>query len=138
MLRILFVFFVLVPLLELYVLIEVGSEIGGFTTIIICLLTAAVGGFMIRLQGLQTLLRIRESMATGQQHQLAEHGGHGVMLVIAGIFLFLPGLITDVLGFLLLMPPFRRIWIKRGDVAQRHHGKPQMSEVIEAEVIKED
>ncbi|MDQ6980439.1 MAG: FxsA family protein, partial [Ghiorsea sp.] len=75
MIRILFLFFVLIPLLELYVLIEVGSGIGGLTTIALCLLTAAVGGMIIRVQGLQTLLQAKKSM---QQHELAEHGLHGV------------------------------------------------------------
>jgi len=68
--RILFFLFVLLPLLELYVLIEVGSGIGGLATIALCLLTAATGGLIIRWQGLQTLLQAKQSIATLQQHQL--------------------------------------------------------------------
>ncbi len=143
MIRILFLFFVLIPLLELYVLIEVGSGIGGLTTIALCLLTAAVGGMIIRVQGLQTLLQAKKSM---QQHELAEHGLHGVMLVIAGVFLFIPGFITDTLGFLLLMPAVRR-WIVRktykpfphgADVSGKQHQRYPNVEVIDVEIIKKD
>jgi len=143
MIRILFFFFVLIPLLELYVLIEVGSGIGGLTTIALCLLTAAVGGMIIRVQGLQTLLQAKKSM---QQHELAEHGLHGVMLVIAGVFLFIPGFITDTLGFLLLVPAVRR-WIVRKtykpfpngtDVSGKQHRRYSNVEVIDVEIIKKD
>ena len=143
MIRVLFLFFVLIPLLELYVLIEVGSGIGGLTTIALCLLTAAVGGMIIRVQGLQTLLQAKKSM---QQHELAEHGLHGVMLVIAGVFLFIPGFITDTLGFLLLVPAIRR-WIVRKtyqpfphgtDISGKQHQRYSNVEVIDVEIIKKD
>jgi UPF0716 protein FxsA len=143
MLRILFLIFVLVPLVELYVLIEVGSGLGGLATIALCLLTAAVGGLIIRWQGVQTLLNARQSIQTAQQHQLAEHGMHGVMLVLAGALLFLPGFITDTIGFLLLIPAFRRFLIWRNTVpyerATGHHNKQTRYEsVVDAEVIKKD
>ncbi|MDX8382641.1 MAG: FxsA family protein [Ghiorsea sp.] len=112
MMRIIFVIFVLLPLLELYVLIEVGSGIGGFTTIVLCLLTAAAGGLIIRWQGLQTLINARKSMQQAQQHQLAEHGLHGIMLVLAGGLLFFPGFLTDTLGFLLLIPALRKFLMR--------------------------
>lgn len=138
MIRILFVLFILVPLLELYVLIAVGSGIGGLTTIGLCLLTAATGGIIIRVQGLQTLLNARKSM---QQHELAEHGMHGVMLVIAGVMLFVPGFITDTLGFLLLIPAIRRYFIRKTykpypQGHEQQHSRYQ--EVIDVEVIKKD
>lgn len=145
MIRVLFLFFVLIPLLELYVLIEVGSGIGGLTTIALCLLTAAIGGLLIRIQGIQTLLKARQSM---RQHELAEQGMHGVMLVIAGVMLFIPGFITDTLGFLLLVPAIRNHMIRRmyrppmygdghsgGTNTQRRY--PGV-EVIDVEVIKKD
>ena len=139
--RILFILFVLLPLLELYVLIEVGSGIGGLTTIALCLLTAATGGLIIRWQGLQTLLQARQSFATMQQHQLAEHGMHGVLLVIAGVLLFVPGFITDTLGFLLLVPAFRRFLMNRSSVAYAnppHSSSSRYREVIDVEVIEKD
>ncbi len=138
MLRILFLIFVLLPLLELYVLIEVGSGIGGLSTIGLCLLTAATGGLIIRWQGLQTLLNARQSMQQAQQHQLAEHGMHGLLLAFAGILLFVPGFITDALGFLLLVPMFRRYLMRNKSVSYgRSHGK-RYDQVIDVEVIKKD
>ncbi len=143
MLRLLFLIFLILPLLELYVLIEVGSDIGGLMTIVLCLLTAALGGLIIRFQGLQTLMRVRESMATMQQQQLAEQGAHALMLAGAGVLLFIPGFITDTLGFLLLIPSFRRLLMPRHVLAYTQHTSPphqhqRYPEVIDVEVIKKD
>ncbi len=143
MIRIFFLFFVLLPLLELYVLIEVGSGIGGLTTIALCLLTAVIGGVLIRIQGIQTLLKARQSI---RQHELAEQGMHGVMLVIAGVMLFIPGFISDTLGFLLLVPAIRRwlIWKTYKpfphsmDISGKQHQRYPNVEVIDVEIIKKD
>lgn len=111
MLRLLFILFITVPLLELYVLIEVGSGIGGLSTILLCLFTAALGGLLIRLQGLSTLLDAQRRMAMGEFP--AEHGAHGLLLGLAGLLLFTPGFITDSIGFVLLVPAIRRLIIRR-------------------------
>ncbi len=145
MLRILFILFVIVPLAELYVLIEVGSGIGGFATITLCLFTAALGGLIIRWQGLQTLVQARQSLLAGEQQQLAEQSLHGLMLVIAGILLFFPGLITDTWGFLLLIPFVRKLLMPKhmnvgGSCAAAAHTPQRYEkvEVIDVEVIKKD
>lgn len=143
MLRFLFLMFLLLPLLELYVLIEVGSDIGGLMTIALCLLTAAMGGLIIRFQGLQTLMRARESITTMQQHQLAEQGAHALMLVVAGVLLFIPGFITDTMGFLLLIPSFRRLLMPKHVLAYTQHTSAprqhqRYPEVIDVEIIKKD
>jgi len=138
MIRILFALFILLPLLELYVLIEVGSGIGGLLTISICLLTAALGGVIMRRQGLQTMLKAKESLAAAQQHELAEHAMHGVMLVIAGIMLFTPGFITDTLGFLLLLPFVRNLIIQtrfQPHTRAHQHTPSRYDEVLDVEVI---
>jgi UPF0716 protein FxsA len=143
MMRIFFLLFVLLPLLELYVLIEVGSGIGGLTTVILCLLTAIIGGILIRIQGIQTLLKARQSM---RQYELAEQGMHGVMLVIAGVMLFIPGFISDTLGFLLLAPAIRRWLIRKTykpfphgmDISGKQHRRYPNVEVIDVEIIKKD
>jgi len=141
MLRILFVLFILIPLLELWVLIEVGSGIGGLSTIALCLLTAALGGFLIRYQGLSTLVDAQKRMAHGEAP--IDHGLHGLMIAFSGILLFTPGFITDSLGFLLLFPPFRRFLIGRLPVQQinRPHQQQQSKpdpDVIDVEVISHD
>lgn len=132
MLRLLFLLFITVPLLELYVLIEVGSGIGGLSTILLCLLTAALGGLLIRLQGLSTLFDAQRRMAMGEFP--AEHGAHGLLLGLAGILLFTPGFITDSVGFLLLIPAIRRLIIRHylPPTKPSHHG------IIDVEIIPED
>lgn len=147
MLKILLVLFVLVPLAELYVLIEVGGQIGGFTTIVLCVFTAALGGLIIRWQGLQTLLQARKSMAAAQHQDLAAHAQHGLLLVAAGVLLFIPGLITDTLGFLLLVPALRAWLISRQRAHTNAHASfynhghgsnPRYARVIDAEVVESD
>jgi len=142
MLRLLFLLFITIPLLELWLLIEVGSGIGGLSTIALCLLTAALGGFLIRYQGLSTLVDAQKRMAHGEAP--VDHGLHGLMIAFSGILLFTPGFITDSLGFLLLFPPFRRVLIGRLPVKQmntphqpQHHGRPD-SDIIDVEVITHD
>jgi len=135
MLRIFFLLFITVPLLELYLLIEVGSGIAEFATIALCLFTAALGGLIIRWQGMSTLLDAQKSMARGEIP--ADHGFHGLLLALAGLMLFLPGLITDTIGFLLLVPPLRQLIINKFLPIQQISGQ-QRSDIIDVEVIHHD
>jgi len=128
MFRIALFLFVTIPLAELYLLIRVGSGIGGITTIALCLLTALLGGLLIRWQGMTTLLDAQRSLQRG--HFPAEHGLHGIMLAVAGIMLFLPGFITDMAGFLLLVPAIRSWLINRFSMLPNND-----SGIIDAEVI---
>lgn len=133
MFKYIFALFILLPLAELYLLIEVGSGIGGFSTIALCLLTAAIGGMLVRLQGMQTLMQARQLMDAGQPP--AEQMLHGIMIAASGIMLFLPGFITDVIGFMLLIPPIRNVlgrWFV-GNMIIQQHGKKEI--VIEAEIV---
>jgi UPF0716 protein FxsA len=102
--------FVLVgaPLLELYVLIEVGSEIGALPTVLISIFTAVLGAGLVRMQGLSVLFRVQQSLARGEVPALEMF--EGALLLVVGILLLFPGFITDAIGFLLLMPPLRR-WL---------------------------
>jgi len=105
MIRIFIALLIFLPLAELYVLIEVGSEIGGMSTIALCLLTAVIGGALVRIQGLQTLLQARRAMLAGETP--AVHALHGLALAMAGLMLLTPGFITDIIGFLMLIPALR-------------------------------
>ena len=98
--------FVGVPLFELYLLIEVGASIGALPTIALSILTAILGGFLMRQQGLQTALRAQASLARGEAPALEML--EGVVIFLAGFVLLFPGFFTDLLGFLLLIPPLRR------------------------------
>ena len=136
MLKILFFLFIAVPLLELYLLIEVGSGIGGIPTILLCLFTAALGGVVIRWQGIRTLLSAQQQLLQGALP--AEHVFHGILLAVAGLLLFLPGLITDTFGFLLLIPAIRRVLIRHW-ISKRmssHTDNSRDTTIIDAEIIE--
>ncbi len=106
MFKIFFLLLLAVPLIELFVLIEVGSEIGAVPTITLTILTAVVGAWLMRTQGVSTMQRAQQSMAVGQlpEKEMLE----GVFIFIGGLFLLIPGFITDALGFLFLVPAFRQ------------------------------
>jgi UPF0716 protein FxsA len=103
--------FVGVPLLELYLLIQVGSEIGALPTIGLSIFTAILGTLLVRHQGFAVLMRVRDMVDRGEVPALEVLDG--AVLLIAGLMLLLPGFITDALGFLLLIPPLRRFLIRR-------------------------
>ncbi len=101
----LFVIFVFLPILEMWVLIETGSHIGGLNTIGLVLLTAVIGAFCLRVQGMSMLLEAQRKMQVGELPAHEMFGG--LLLAVAGICLVTPGFITDGVGFLLLLPPVR-------------------------------
>jgi UPF0716 protein FxsA len=99
-----------VPVLEIAAFILVGRAIGLFPTLAIVVLSAVVGTLLLRRQGLGALRRIQGEMAAGRVpgRELAD----GVMIVAAGILLLTPGLVTDVVGYLLFVPAVRA-WLRR-------------------------
>lgn len=107
----LFLIFLGLPLIELYLLIKVGALIGPLATIGLSILTAALGAWLVREQGFGVLMRVREAMDRGEVPALALMDG--ALLLLAGVMLLLPGFLTDTLGFLLLVPPLRRLLIAR-------------------------
>jgi UPF0716 protein FxsA len=111
-LAILLFLFVFAPLAELYVLIEVGSEIGALPTILLSIFTAILGASLVRLQGFSVLMRARGMMARGEAPAIEML--EGMALAITGFALLLPGFITDAIGFLLLITPIRRALIIKG------------------------
>ena len=108
---ILFLFFILVPIIEMWLLIEVGSRIGALSTIALVCLTAFVGLGLLRQQGFSTLMRVNQRMEQGQLP--ATEILEGVVLAVGGALLLTPGFITDAIGFLCLLPPTRRYFIRR-------------------------
>lgn len=107
MFKILFLLFLIVPLIEVVILIQVGRAIGAGYTIIVIIGTAALGAALLRWQGLATLARVRLSMDQGRlpATELIE----GLLLLIAGALLLTPGFFTDALGFLALLPGLRKL-----------------------------
>ena len=100
--------FVLVPIVEMWILIEVGSQIGALPTIALVVLTATVGLSLLKRQGLATLMSARRKMDHGAIP--ASELVNGVMIAVGGALLLTPGFVTDTLGFLLLIPQTRQ-WL---------------------------
>ena len=98
--------FVIVPLVELALLIGLGGRVGVLPTVALVVVTGIAGASLARAQGLATLRRFQEAMAGGRlpHRELVE----GILILIAGAVLLTPGLLTDVAGFTLLVPPIRR------------------------------
>ena len=102
----LFLLFTLVSILELAVIIEVGSRLGVMVTILLILFTAIFGAYFAQTQGWQILIRLQTELNAGQlpSNTLIE----GLLILIGGVLLLTPGFITDTLGFLLILPPTRK------------------------------
>jgi UPF0716 protein FxsA len=104
----LFFGFTLIPIIELYILIKIGTVIGGFNTILLVLLTGFAGAWLARLEGMNTMIRFRENMQQGIMP--AEELIDAAIIFIAGVLLITPGLMTDVSGLLLLWPLTRNMF----------------------------
>tara|TARA_R110002111_G_scaffold121965_6_gene185729 strand:+ start:266 stop:721 length:456 start_codon:yes stop_codon:yes gene_type:complete len=145
MFRSLLLLFLIVPLIEIYFLIQVGEVIGAGWTVFLVVATAVIGVGLLRMQGLSTMQRAQLSLAQGQLPALTML--EGVLLLVSGGLLLTPGFFTDIMGFLLLVPPLRQALIKRF-VAQGQfsiHGQPQGptrhqgdGHIIEGEIVDDD
>ena len=102
--------FVSVPVIELVLLIEIGQRVGTLATIGLIIVTGVVGASLARQQGLATLGRVRADLNDGRLP--AESLMDGVLILIAAAVLLTPGVLTDAVGFLLLIPVCRR-WLKQ-------------------------
>ena len=106
--------FVVVPFVELYILIELGSRIGVATTLGIVIITGIVGAYLAKYEGLFVLRRIQMELASGSMP--ADALFDGVLVLIGGVLLLTPGILTDATGFLLLLPGSRslfKMYVKR-------------------------
>lgn len=104
--RFLFILFIIVPIVEITLLINVGQAIGAWNTVGLVLLSAFIGVNMLRYQGFSTLSRAQQRMNAGQipGREMIE----GIVLAVGGALLLTPGFVTDVIGFLCLIPFFRQ------------------------------
>ncbi len=110
----LFLLFSLIPLIELFILLRIGSVIGSLNTILLVIFTGVVGAYLAQNEGIRTLHKIRDLMAQGQMPGDALLDA--LLILIAGIVLLTPGIMTDLLGLLLLFPATRTIirnWLKK-------------------------
>lgn len=113
----LFLCFTIIPMIELYLLIQIGTVIGGLNTILLVILTGILGAWLARLEGMNTMMRLRMNLQQGLMP--AEELIDAVIIFVAGVVLITPGLITDILGLLLLWPvtrnKFKRFLRKKFD-----------------------
>lgn len=105
----LFIIFLVVPIIEIYVLIQVGEVIGALPTILFVVATAVIGIRLLKMEGLSTMARAQQKLQSGTLP--ADEMTEGIALIIAGAFLLTPGFFTDFIGFLLLIPPTRKMLI---------------------------
>lgn len=106
----LFLLFVAVPIIEIGLFIQVGGFLGLWTTLGIVVLTAIVGSWLVRAQGMAALEKMQRSLQSGQNP--ADPIANGAFILIAGLLLLTPGFFTDAIGLGLLIPPVRQALIK--------------------------
>jgi UPF0716 protein FxsA len=120
------------PLLELYILIKIGSYLGAFLTIALIIFTALLGLLLARFEGLRTWHQIRQSLSQGIVP--AEEMLDSVLIFVGGVLFVIPGVITDLAALVLLIPFTRTIFkrwlrrrfdrmVERGNVRLQYHNK---------------
>lgn len=133
--------FIAVPLIEIGLFIQVGGAIGLWPTLLVVLITAIAGTWLVRSQGSQTLKQLQLSLqGVGDP---TEPLAHGAMILFAGALLLTPGFFTDAVGFLLLFPPFRRFAmetvrskIKSQGMNVHMHTKNPNGDVIDVDYVE--
>ena len=102
---------ILIPIVEIYLFIKIGSQIGAFTTIFLVFFTAVVGVYYARYEGINTL---RSGMTQIIKNQIPAHELiSGAAIAFAAVLLIIPGFATDLIGFLLIIPITRRLILGR-------------------------
>lgn len=102
--------FILIPLVEVAVFAAAGDEIGILNTLVLCLVTAMFGGFLVKKQGMETLMKGQLNLNKGVLP--VQEMFDGICLIAAGAMLITPGFVTDSIGFLLLIPAVR-VFVKQ-------------------------
>jgi len=115
----LFILFTLVPIIELAILIEIGSRIGTFHTIMLIITTGIVGALLAQSQGLAVIRKMQEEISFGRppSGELFD----GLFVLVGGVLLITPGIVTDIIGFILLLPATRN-FIKQWFVRKVQNG----------------
>ncbi|HEX2086271.1 MAG TPA: FxsA family protein [Solirubrobacteraceae bacterium] len=107
MLPLLVVLFITVPILELFVIIQIGREIGAWSTIAILIADSVLGSLLMRSQGRAAWRRFNEALSAGRPP--AREVLDGVLIIFGGALLLTPGFVTDVVGLTFLLPPTRAV-----------------------------
>mgnify|MGYP001156762703 CR=1 FL=1 len=102
---------ILIPAIEIYLFIKIGASIGAFNTILLIFLTAFIGVYYARAEGLNTLNKGIKKMIKNEipAYEMVS----GALIAIGAIFLIIPGFATDLIGFLIIFPPTRKLIFKK-------------------------
>ena len=137
----LLIIFIILPIIEISIFIQVGGFLGTFNTILIIFLTAAVGVYFVRQQGFRTFQKISSEL---QNQQIPVQGVFdGLVILVAGILLVTPGFLTDIIGFLGLIPQTRifllgivkNLFLQRYSNVHKQY-KKDMDEAIDGNFIE--
>jgi UPF0716 protein FxsA len=110
---------VVLPLIELYFIVQVGQELGLIPTVALLIVISAIGSALVKREGLKAFRRFVAAAQTGEE--LTKEIANGVCILAAGVFLLAPGFISDILGIALLLSQVRLVIV--GLVGRRIHGK---------------
>ncbi len=132
-----FLIFVVLPALEIFFMIKIGSEIGALSTLVLIFLTAVLGVFFARVQGIQTL---KSGLINLYQNKVPIYELiSGASIAFAAVLLIIPGFLTDLIGFILLIPFTRRVLIKiifkNRTTVDKHKEK---IDTIDGEIVKKE
>jgi UPF0716 protein FxsA len=117
---VLFLLFIVVPIAELYVIVQVAGGIGVLPTILLLIAVSVAGAWLVKWQGIVTLARFQRKVMSGQvpTAELVD----GILVICAGALLLTPGFLTDLTGLALLLPPVRAV--VRAGVVRRYRARP--------------
>ena len=127
-------FLIAIPAIEIYVMIKIGQYIGAFSTVSLIFITAIIGVYFAKLEGLNTL---RSGVYNLYKNKIPLYEMiSGATIALAAILLIIPGFITDFFGFILLFPPTRKIIIN--SFLKRKNIKNNERDFIEGEILNKD
>ena len=128
-----FLLFIAVPALEVFLLIKVGGQVGALNTLALIFLTAIIGIYFAKLQGIQTL---KSGMINLYQNKMPIYEMmSGASIAVAALLLIIPGFFTDLIGFLLLIPLTRKIFFKLALRNKPMTDIKKQDETIDGEII---
>ena len=128
-----FLFFIGLPALEIFLLIKIGGKVGALNTVALIFLTAVIGVYFAKLQGIQTL---KSGMINLYQNKMPVYEMmSGASIAIAALLLIIPGFFTDLIGFLLLIPFTRKIFFRIAFKNKPVTDIKKENDIIDGEVI---
>lgn len=128
--------FIGIPALEIFFMIKIGGKIGALNTIFLIFITAIIGVYFAKLEGLKTL---RSGIIRSYQNKLPIFEMlSGASIAVAAVLLIIPGFITDTLGFLLLIPTSRKILINHFFKINKSSEKESNSKTLDGEIVEKE